>query len=183
MALNLSTENLARSSASHHWRVILVWVAVLVAAMVVIMAFLEDGLTTAFVFTNDPEVQHGEELLEAIRGPKGTNEVVVFESTKYTIDDPEYKRAVEDLTAELAKLGPEIIRLETLENFYSTGAPPLGSDDRSATLIGLVMAGDFDTNSENIDVVVDVVHEAAEAERADFDIKITGQATIGLDNR
>jgi len=99
MALNLSTENLTRSSASHPWRVVLIWVAVLVGAMVAIMAFLEDGLTTAFVFTNDPEVQHGEKLLEEIRGPKGTNEVVVFQSPKYTIDDPEYQRAVEDLTA------------------------------------------------------------------------------------
>ena len=57
------------------------------------------------------------------------------------------------------------------------------SEDRSATLIGFVMAGDFDTNSDNIDVVVDVVHESAAAERAGFDIKIAGQATIGLDNR
>ena len=183
MALNLSTENLARASASHPWRVIGIWLVVIVAAMVAIMSLLEDGLTTAFVFTNDPEVQHGEELLEEIRGPKGTNEVVVFQSTKYTIDDLEYKRAVEDLTAELAKLGPEIIRLETLGNIYSTGAQPLVSDDRSATLIAFVMAGDFDTNSDNIDVVVDVVHVAAEAERADFDIKIAGQATIGLDNQ
>ena len=45
------------------------------------------------------------------------------------------------------------------------------------------MAGDFDTNSDNIDVVVDVVHVAAEAERADFDVRITGQSTMGLDNR
>ena len=51
MALNLSTENLARSSASHPWRVVLIWVAVLVGAMVAIMALLEDGLTTAFVLT------------------------------------------------------------------------------------------------------------------------------------
>jgi RND superfamily putative drug exporter len=57
------------------------------------------------------------------------------------------------------------------------------SEDRSATLIGFVMAGDFDTNSDNIDVVVDVVHESAAAERAGFDITIAGQATIGLDNR
>jgi len=44
------------------------------------------------------------------------------------------------------------------------------SEDRSATLIGFVMAGDFDTNSDNIDVVVDVVHESAATERAGFDI-------------
>ena len=126
MAFNLSTENMARASASHPWRVIGIWVVVLVAGMVAIMSLLEDGLTTAFSFTNDPEVQHGEELLEEIRGPKGTNEVVVFQSTKYTIDDPEYKRAVEDLTAELAKLGPEIIRLETLGEYLQHGLFPIG---------------------------------------------------------
>ena len=183
MALNLSTENLARSSASHPWRVIAIWLLIVAAAMFMIVNFLEDGLTTTFVFTNDPEVQHGEKLLEEIRGPKGTNEVVVFESTKFTVDDPEYRQAVEALTDDLAQLGPEIIRLDTLGNFFSTGEPALVSSDRAATLIAFVMAGDFDTNSKNIDVVVDVVHESAEAEKADFDIKITGQATIGLDNR
>ena len=183
MALNLSTENLARSSASHPWRVIAIWLLIVAAAMFMIVNFLEDGLTTTFVFTNDPEVQHGEKLLEEIRGPKGTNEVVVFESTKFTVDDPEYRQAVEALTDDLAQLGPAIIRLDTLGNFFSTGEPALVSSDRAATLIAFVMAGDFDTNSKNIDVVVDVVHESAEAEKADFDIKITGQATIGLDNR
>ena len=183
MALNLSTENLARSSARHPWRVVAIWVVIVVAAMVMVASFLEDGLTTAFVFTNDPEVQHGEELLEEIRGPKGTNEVVVFQSTQFTVDEAEYQEAVESLTADLAALGPEIIRLETLGNFFSIGEPFLVSEDRAATLIAFVMAGDFDTNSDNIDVVVDVVHEAAEAEKDSFDIKITGQATIGLDNR
>ena len=78
MALNISTESLAQGSARHPLAVPVIWVLVLVGAMIVIMSFLEDGLTNKFVFTNDPEVQHGEELLEAIRGPKGTNEAVVL---------------------------------------------------------------------------------------------------------
>ena len=183
MALNISTESLAQGSARHPLAVPVIWVLVLVGAMIVIMSFLEDGLTNKFVFTNDPEVQHGEELLEAIRGPKGTNEAVVFESTKFSVDDPEYQQVVEELTADIAALGPEIIRLPTLGNFYSTGASALVSGDGSATLIAFVMAGDFDRNSDNIETVVDVVHEAAAEHKADFDIKITGQSTIGLDIR
>lgn len=187
MALNLSTEKLARSSATHPWLVVGIWAVILVASMAMIVGFLEDGLTTAFVFTNDPAVQHGEKLLEEIRGPKGTNEVVVFESTKYKVGDPEYKTAVRTLTANLRALGPEIIRLETLANHYpsegSTEVNPVLVSGDDTTLIVFVMAGDFDTNSKNIDVVVDVVHEAAEAGRDDFDIKIAGQATIGLDQR
>ena len=183
MALNLSTENLARSSASYPWRVFGIWLVVIVAAIVMVVGFLEDGLTTKFDFVSNPEVKQGEDLLEEIHGPKGTNEIVVFQSSKYTVDDPEYRRAVESLTADIAALGSEYVRLETIGNFYSTGAPAFVSEDRSATLIGFVMAGDFDTNSKHIEYVVDIVHEAAATEIVDFDIKIAGQATIGLDSR
>ncbi|PKB59640.1 MAG: hypothetical protein BZY83_00805 [SAR202 cluster bacterium Casp-Chloro-G2] len=161
-----------------------IWLIIIVASMVMVSGFLQDGLTTKFVFVNDAEVKVGIDILEAeIRGPTGTNEVVVFDSTKYTVDDPEYQHAVESLTADIGALGPDKVRLETLGNFYNTGVPALVSDDRATTLITFVMAGDFDQNSKNIESVVDVVHEAAAAEKDAFDIKITGQATIGLDNR
>ena len=183
MTLNLSTENLARESASHPWRVVWIWLFVVVGSIFMITNFLEEGLTTKFEFVNNPEVKKGENLLEQMKGPKGTNEVIVFQSSKFTVDDSEYKRVVEGLEAELVALGPEFIRLETLDNFYNTGAPPFVSDDRTATLMGFVMAGDFDTNSKNIAAVVELVHETAFEEADDFDIKIAGQATIGLDNR
>ena len=89
MALNLSTENLARSSASYPWRVFGIWLVVIVAAIFMVVGFLEDGLTTKFDFVSNPEVKQGEDLLEEIHGPKGTNEIVVFQSSKYTVDDPE----------------------------------------------------------------------------------------------
>lgn len=183
-ALNLSTENLARASANHPWRVVGIWVVVLAACVVFTVSFLENGLTNKFVFTNSSEVKVGIDLLEdEIRGPTGTNEVVVFESTKYTVDDPEYREAVETLTANIAALGNDVIRLHTLGNFYSLGESFLVSENRGSTLIAFVMAGDFDHNSNNIDAVVDVVRDSAEAYEGEFVIKITGQSTIGLDNR
>ena len=182
MALTFSTENLARSSASHPWRVVAIWLVLFLIGGFLMATLLKDGETTKFVFTGNPEVNKGLDLLEdEIRGPTGTNEIVVIESSVYTVDDPQFRQVVESLTADLAELGPEIIRLQTLANFYSTGAPPLVSDDRTTTLISFVMAGDFDDNSENIPDVVDVV-DAAQGQ-AGFEILITGQATIGLDQR
>ena len=152
--------------------------------MVFTASFLENGLTNKFVFTNSSEVKVGIDLLEdEIRGPTGSNEVVVFESTKYTVDDPEYREAVETLTANIAALGGDVIRLHTLGNFYSLGGSFLVSENKGSTLIAFVMAGDFDHNSDNIDAVVDVVRDSAEAYEGEFVIKITGQSTIGLDNR
>ncbi len=182
MAMTFSTESLARKSATHPWRVVAVWVVVFLVGAFLMSTLLKDGETTAFVFTGNPEVNKGLDLLEdEIRGPTGTNEVVVIQSSTFTVDDPQFRQVVESLTANLAKLGPEIIRLETLGNFYSTGAPPLVSDDRTTTLISFVMAGDFDDNSDNIPDVVDVV-DAAQGQDG-FEILITGQATIGLDQR
>ncbi len=182
--MNFSTENLARASANHPWRVVGIWVVVLAACMVFAASLLENGLTNKFVFTNSSEVKVGIDLLEEeIRGPTGTNEVVVFESTKYTVDDPEYREAVETLTANIAALGGDVIRLHTLGNFYSLGGSFLVSENKGSTLIAFVMAGDFDHNSDNIDAVVDVVRDSAEAYEGEFVIKITGQSTIGLDNR
>ena len=182
MAMTFSTENLARSSATRPWRVVAVWVVVFLVGAFLMATLLKDGETTAFVFTGNPEVNKGLDLLEdEIRGPTGTNEVVVIQSSTFTVDDPQFRQVVESLTANLAQLGPEIIRLETLGNFYSTGATQLVSGDRKTTLISFVMAGDFDDNSDNIPDVVDVV-DAAQGQDG-FEILITGQATIGLDQR
>ncbi len=182
MALTFSTENLARKSASHPWRVVGIWLVVFLVGGFLMATLLKDGETTKFVFTGNPEVNKGLDLLEdEIRGPTGTNEIVVVDSSSFTVDDPQFRQVVESLTSDLAALGPDIIRLETLANFYSTGAPPLVSDDRATTLISFVMAGDFDENSDNIPDVVDVV-DAAQGQEG-FRILITGQATIGLDQR
>ena len=89
MALTFSTENLARSSASHPWRVVAIWLVVFLIGGFLMATLLKDGETTKFVFTGNPEVKQGLDLLEdEIRGPTGTNEIVVIESSTLTVDDP-----------------------------------------------------------------------------------------------
>jgi RND superfamily putative drug exporter len=155
---------------------------VFVVAGFLVVTFLKDGETTEFVFVNNPEAQKGLELLEdRLRGPTGTNEVVVVQSGASTVDDPSFQRIVSSLTDAVAALGPEYVRLETLANYYRTGAEFLVSGDRHTSIIPFTMAGDFDDGSDHIKRVVEVV--SAFQDQAGFKVLMTGQATAGLDFR
>ena len=179
MALNLSTEGLARASSRRPWTTIGIWVLVFVIALVLVVSFLEDGLTTEFNPTNNPESKRGDDLLEErLRSPTGTNEVVIIQSDTFDIDDAEFERFVTDLSGKIAELGPDIIRVDTLANFYQGRNGFLVSEDRHTTIIPFTMAGDFDDASDTIEEVVD----GAKGD-SDFKVLITGQATVGLDFR
>lgn len=182
MSPNLTTEALARRCATRPWTTIAIWVVVIVVAGFLVASFLKDGETTKFVFVNSPEAQQGLDLLEdRLRGPTGTNEVVVVQSGASTVDEPSFQRVVSSLTDAIAALGPEYVRLETLANYYGTGASFLVSRDRHTTIIPFTMAGDFDDASDHIKRVVEVVREFQS--QGDFKVLITGQATVGLDFR
>ena len=60
MALDLSTEALARASAKHPWRTVAVWAVALAVAVRVIITLLGDARTTDDYFTNDPESDRAE---------------------------------------------------------------------------------------------------------------------------
>ena len=96
MAMNLSTEALARRSARRPWTTIGIWIVVFVVAGFLVNTLLKDGETTEFVFVNNPESQKGFELLEDRlgEGPVGTQEVVVVQSEAATVDDPAFQRVV-----------------------------------------------------------------------------------------
>ena len=182
MALTLSTEGLARASGRRPWITIGIWVLVFVIALVLVGSLLEDGLTTEFNPTNNPESKRGDDLLEErLRGPTGTNEIVIIQSDTFDIDDAEFERFVTDLSGKIAELGPDIIRVDTLANFYQGRNDFLVSEDRHTTIIPFTMSGDFDDASDTIEEVVEVV-DGAKGD-SDFKVLITGQATVGLDFR
>ncbi len=182
MAFNLPSEALARRCAQRPWITIGVWVLVFGIGIFLVSSLLEDGLTTEFVFTNTPESQRGVDLLEErLRGPTSTNEVVVVQSDTWTVDDPAFEQFVLGLFGKIEALGPEVIRGNTLDNYYKSRGEFLVSQDRRTTIIPFVMAGDFDDASDNIETVVDVVDAAQNQD--EFTVLITGQATVGLDFR
>ena len=143
--MGLSPESIARRSARRPWITIGIWVAVFVVGVFLQITLLKDGETTKFVFVNNPESKRGLDLLEdRLRGPTGTNEIVIVESASIDVDNPTFQKVVEDISAGLAALGPEVIRPPTLTNYYQSRVPFLVSQDRRTTLIPFTMAGDFD---------------------------------------
>ena len=181
MALNLSPEGFARRSARRPWITIGVWVITLVVGLVLVGSLLGDGLTTEFVFTNTPESQRGVDLIEELRGPFSTNEVIIVQSESLTVDDPAFEAFATELHGNVAALGPEVIKGGTFINYFQTRAPFLVSQDRRTTIMPFEMAGDFDDASDNIEDVVDVVEESRTPEG--FNVLMAGQATVGLDFR
>ena len=159
MKLNLSTEALARASARRPWTTIGVWIVVLVAALGIIGTLLADALTTEFAFTNAPDFQRADMLLEErLRGPRKSKEVVAVPSATLTVDDQAFRDRVEELYGEIIALGDDVIEGGT--HHYQSGDQSLVSADRQTTILPLVMAGTIVEALENIEKVLDIVHEA-----------------------
>jgi RND superfamily putative drug exporter len=140
----------------------------------------EDVITTEFEITNNPESSVGKKLIEEkLTGPKGTNEVVIVQSQEFTVDDSEFEGIVNSIHTDVAVLGPDIIRQETLLNYFDTPADFLVSQDRHTIIIPFTMAGDVDDASDHIEEVADVVdtHKGD----SNFKVLMVGQATVGLD--
>jgi len=178
MALNLSTETLARVSARRPWLVVAAWAAVFAVSIALIATLLSDGLTNEMGFTNNPDSQRASTLLEErLRGPEKVNEIVIVRSADRTVDDPAFKAFVEGLYADVSALGPDVI--DQGASYYLTGDQSLVSPDKRTTILPFVMAGSEDEADKNIDEVRAVVRKADGADG--FDVLITGGASIHKD--
>jgi len=178
MALNLSTEALARVSARRPWLVVGVWSAVFAISIALIFGLLGGALTNEFGLTGNPDSKRADTLLEQrLRGPEKVNEIVIVRSADRTVDDAAFKAFVEGLYADVAALGPAVI--EPGVNYYQTGDESLVSADRRTTILPFVMAGGEDEADENIDDVLKVVHDADGG--VGFRVLIVGGASIDKD--
>ncbi len=178
MTLRLSTGGLARASARRPWTVLALWLVALLLAGLLAATALDSALTSEASFTNSPESQRAEELLEGrLRGPQPVNEIVIVRSPDRTVDDPAFRQFVEGLFQRLTALGPQVIA--TASNFYLTGDSSLVSADRHSTIVPLVMAGSIEDAERNIGQVREIVREANGQDG--FSVLITGSASISED--
>ena len=171
---------MALRCAKRPWTTIGIWVLVIIISIALRATLFADAISTEFAFTNNPDSKQADDLLEERFGlPKGTSEVVIVQSETLTVDDPAYQEFVEGVFGKLEDLGPDIIRQETLINYYQEEAPFLVSEDRQTTIMPFTMAGEFDDATDNIGSVISVVDQAREA--PGFRVLISGQATVSQD--
>ena len=175
-----STGRISRFSAERPWKTLFAWALLVVASVFFITTMLDDGLTTELKFTNTPESQRGVDLIEELHGyPTSTTEVIIVSSRSHTVDDREFRTFAEGLYAEVAALGPDVIREGTFQSYYLTGAPSFVSEDRHTTIMPLTMAGDYDDASVNVHELVDLVKETNG--EGGFEVLVTGGATVSAD--
>ena len=79
--------------------------------MVLTGTLLGDALTTEETLTNNPESVRADNLLHERLGESNNtlDEMAIVRSTTLTVDDPAYRRYVEELYGDLTALGDEVI--------------------------------------------------------------------------
>src|SRR5436190_20252290 len=164
------TERLARASSHHPWRTVALWSAALVVALGLAALFLPGNLTTNGHVAGHPESRTAENAFyEGFPPDRNTvDELVVVRSSKYTVDQPAFKRFVRGLVRQGAATGA----VGNAFYYYATGDRTLVSADRHATLIGIQRRAD-------VDALLPVVSQ--NNGRDGFMVAITGQGTLDHD--
>lgn len=182
MNINQGIAALARNSARRPLLTIGIWIAGLAVSGALIATLLGGALVTDIEFTDNPESSQAlklmeERLSEPSTGPaeeQTDDETVIVRSATYTVDDPEFRSAVEGLFSNLTALGDDIVKGGT--TYYLTGDPSMVSTNRHATLIPLILPAEGHE-------VVESIYEAGDefAAASGFEIFYTGNASFNAD--
>ncbi len=136
--MNTLTERAARASSRHPWRVLALWLVVLVAAVGTIGTLLGSALEGEIAITSETESKRADKLLaEGFPPPppeQDVTEVVVVRSERGSVEDAGFARIVRQLETELRRAGAT-----NVISFSGSGDERLVSPDRDATqlLVGL----------------------------------------------
>lgn len=164
--------------ATRPWTTVAAWIGLLAVALTLNVQLLGDALTAQGSFTNQPESLRAQQLLEErLRGPDQIVESVIVRSEELTVDDPAFAAHVDSVAARLAALGPD--KILSVLTYSDNPDPALISEDRHATIVPVVMAGDADQALSHIEEVMAQVAEV-DGENG-FRVLIAGSASIGED--
>jgi RND superfamily putative drug exporter len=169
------TERLARTSATHPWRTITAWLALVVVAVASMGVLLSSGITSNMEFRGTkPDSLIGQKLVEKrLTGPQRMTDFVIVGSATLKAGDPIFQGYVESVASRISDLGPAVV--QSVSTTYTTHDATLRSRDGHATLIPVVMAGDQDTAMKNVAKLHAVVLSSA---GYGFTLAQTGDASL-----
>jgi RND superfamily putative drug exporter len=144
--MKVNPESLARASSRHPWRVIVVWVLLIVSMGYLSVRLLGDVLTQDIEFTNDPESVRAQVILdERFPGSDQGNDTVFFlvGSEGGSTVDASFQERVLELQAEISALGEDVIAGPPTSYLTVQGqAATLFTNDHHGALLALQMNGD-----------------------------------------
>ena len=111
---------------------------------------------------------------ERSRDLRKANEIVIVRSETVDLGHPDFEAYVRELHGDISALGSDIIF--SGPHYYLPGASSLGSRDRMTTIMPFVMEGSFSDATDNIEKVLEIVHDADE--HPGFEVLIAGDASI-----
>jgi RND superfamily putative drug exporter len=169
------TGKLARFSALHPWKMVTVWIVVLVVALATI-ATAGDRFTMNEEFRVDLESRVADDLItERLNGGEEdpAQERVIVSSTEMTVDDP----AFEDVVANIATALGAHEEVSQVETYYGTGQDALVSFDRHRTIVVTTLAGDPGDAVQNAQPVLETIHEL-KTPAPGFEVLTLGAASV-----
>ena len=172
------TERLARISARRPILTIVLWLVVALVGGALSQQLLDSATTTELKLGGGAESQRAANLLEdRLRGPKPITEWVIVQSESITVDNPAFQERVESLYEEILALGSDQVTLG--QHYYQLNNEALVSQDRTSTIIALVLAGDLEEAEGNVENILEIVENADAS--GDFTVLMVGTASISYD--
>lgn len=165
MSANSPTVRVARWSATHPWRAIGLWIALVATAVVLMM-----NVSTQQVSEEDSRI--GESgvaaaMLDDAGLSASPTESVLITSTKGTLDASKAESAAMQLTA--AATGVKGV---------SDVGPPIWSESRDALLVPITMAGSVDDAADHVEALLD---ETAKVEKANPGLEVGQAGSASID--
>jgi RND superfamily putative drug exporter len=138
-----------------------IWIVVLVAGFGASGAMLSDALTTDFDFTNNPEAKRAQEILEQRRLEQDViTETVVMTGGDGAVQDPTFANQVNAALDDFRGLGRNVVKqvpvsyplpAESASDPQVAALGPIPSQDGTAVLFTIVLAGDSDETAAHVE--------------------------------
>lgn len=173
--MNINPESVARSSSRRPWLVIGGWGALLVITIALSTVFLSNNLATDFEFSDQPESDRAQSLLETrLRGPASFTELIVVSSEPGGAGSPEFQTYVADLRAAVTALGVDVVG-----GVVPTDPPTLSADGGDQLIAVILAASDIDEAIADAELVVAAVDQVTPP--AGLEARLFGQGSVVAD--